>query len=458
MPKGKMEYEDYLLQEKFLWFLGNEDLLADFYQTKESAYATIDIRESYYYSNVNGCIRVVHSGVPASLSFTKARLLTTGGIKHEAFNKKDEVDDKGTLLLNDILNDNDSNDLVTRSAMTESWAGRFAWKIGFESKITDYPIIEKYSPINYESFYVRGRLTKIIFKEDYTEGKKKYQLCEEYGYGYIRYKLYEVKPTSRTLVPLDTLEETAELKDNENIPNDMLLAREKRAIKSDYQGIISEFDALDETWSQLMDEIRTGRAESYVPTSLMQNKVFDKFRKHYTEVGTDNTEGVENKITHNQPNIRTEQYTKAIMAILNNILASAGLSPITMGISDGVGANSSDDALEKRETASIRTRSQMITSWQPFLEMFDMLLLESYAWWNKKSNKVEKVAVTFGKYIDESRNDKINQAATMKEAEIIDDLKALEEIYGDDLSEEEKARIVANLGSLSFEGNNKDEE
>ena len=36
--RSNMDYEDYCLLEKYIWFLGKEDLIADFYKTKQCNY------------------------------------------------------------------------------------------------------------------------------------------------------------------------------------------------------------------------------------------------------------------------------------------------------------------------------------------------------------------------------------------------------------------------------------
>ena len=119
-----------------------------------------------------------------------------------------------------------------------------------------------------------------------------------------------------------------------------MLAGEKDNKKSDYDGLISEFDALDEAWSQLMDEIRLGRSEVYVPELLLTNRTFNKFRKNFPVLATDMRESGTNKIEHIQPNIRSEEYANTISLLTNNCLTSDGLSPFTVGIQDNIGLNS----------------------------------------------------------------------------------------------------------------------
>jgi len=447
MPKKTMEYDNYNIQEKYLWFLGDEDLLADFYNTRTNNFTTIDTRSSYYYSNLDNSIRIVHSGLPGLISYSKANLLLSGGVKQKVFYKEKE-DEKQTEVLEEILKENKKTKLLTNMIVSESWSGSVGIKISFDTEVSKYPIVEEYSPLKYRSVYKRNRLMEMIFLEEYLDGK--FLLEEHYGLGYIKYKLYEVKGKKKTEVSLEMIEETRGLKDIV-LPNKMMLAMEKKADKSDYKGIIAEFDALDEVWSQLMDEIRTGRTETYIPEMLMDGRVFNEFRKHYEVVETDLREGGKNVISHNQPNIRTSEYTQALLSIRDNILSNVGLSPITVGIGDNIGANASGDSLEKRELVSLRTRKQMSGTWNEFLEDFYELLLISYYWSISKTFTRLYVEVNFGEYITPNRNEVIANVKLMKDAEIIDDEKALDEIYGEEMTEEEKVRILANLGNIGFE-------
>lgn len=447
--KRPIDREQYLLEEKYLWFLGSEDLLADFYRTKTHNYSVIDTRAEYYYSNAGSNIRIVHSGLPSLISYTKARLLMSGGLEFTAYNGTKE-DKKATELLHDIFNDNKLDTIIKNSVTTESWGKRFAWKISYDGEISNYPIVELYKPQNYTAVYKRGRLFELVFHNDYEKDNTEYRLDETYGKGYITYELYQInKNGSETLVPLTELEETAELKDV-SWKEKTILGGEKRNDKCDYDGLISEFDALDETWSQLMDEIRLGRSEVYVPEMLLTNKTFNKFRKNYAELGNDERENGKNEITHIQPNIRTDEYAKAIREITSNCLVATGLSPFTVGISDEVGANASGESLTKREASSLRTRSEMIDGWEPFLEEMFMTLLFANTLFNSGSfNKKLDIQVSFGDYISPTRKDIIEETKMMIDSSIIDTEKAIDEIFGDEITEEEKIRIIANMGDLT---------
>lgn len=444
--KDIINYDQYCLTENYLWFLGKEDLLSDFYNTQRSTYITYDPRNSYYYRTKSD-VRKVHSGLPSLISYSKLRLLNNGEINSSVLRKNETEDTSKTKLLNDILLDNNINEVIKKSVLTESWGKKFAWKINYDKNVSDYAIVTMYNPLEYNSVYKYGRLQKIIFINKIDN----YELEEEYGKGYIDYYLYRVNDDG-TRIPceLNEIDDTKDLKRQEFNDKNLILAGEKKNDKSDYDGLISEFDALDETWSQLMDEIRLGRSEIYVPENLLTAKTFDKFRKNYPVLAPDMKENGKNEITHIQPDIRSEEYAKTISVLVNNIITVDGLSPFTLGIDDGVGANASGDSLAKREAASLRTREDMVKTWEAFLkEMFTKILLGN-DYFNQKVSTEYNIKVTFEDYMTPSREEIIAQTTALKGADIIDTEKALDDIYGDLLTEEEKTRILANTGNESF--------
>lgn len=446
--KNNMEYEQYCLTENYLWFLGKEDLLSDFYNTQRSNYIMYDPREAYYYRQTGNDIRKVHSGLPSLISYSKLRLLNNGEIISSVLRKNETDDTAKTQILKDVLDDNNFNEIMKQSILTESWGKKFAWKINYDPTVTSYPILTMYNPLEYTSEYKYGRLQSITFINKLECGK--YELDEEYGKGYINYYLFQIK-SDGTKIPceLSELDDTIGL-ENVTLANNMILAGEKISSKSDYDGIVSEFDALDETWSQLMDEIRLGRSEIYVPENLLTKKTFDKFRKNYPVLAPDMKENGKNEITHIQPDIRSDEYSNTISVLVNNILVNVGLSPFTIGIDDSVGANSSGDSLTKREATSLRTREDMVKTWEMFLKNMFVILLKANDIFNKKATQDYIVKVNFEDYVTPSRDEIITQTTNLINANIIDTEKALDEVYGDMLTEEEKVRILANTGNESF--------
>ena len=453
MPKKKMEHEKFLLQEKYLWFLGQEDLLADFYQNRVSTYSLIDTRASYFYANVTNAIRTVHSSVPAMISYGKAELLMSGGLE-KVVTINDEESEEATATLEEIYKENtEETNLMVDSVATESWGGKFAWKLCKDEEVSEYPIIQMYTPLEYEAIYKYGRLQELIFPQDYNYDNVDYILEEIYGKGYIDYVLYQKGKNGNFEVPLDTIPETAEL-ERQEFPTDMIFASEKRAIKSDYNGIISEFDGLDESWSQMVEENRTAKVEIYYPEKLLiGNKTPDDFRKRYVKTASDEGENAKNEIKHIQPDMRPEKYNTTQATFLNNILASVRLNPITIGINDDIGANASGDAREKAEVVSMRTRKSMIDGYESFLNSFDEKILVANDLFNGNKPQEYVVANTFGSYTTPSMETVVANVKLLREQDVIDIEKGIDMVFGDSVTEEEKNRILANSGELTLDDN-----
>ena len=68
--------------------------------------------------------------------------------------------------------------------------GDGALKINYDPNISDIAILEWVDGSKVDFKYQRGRLTDIIFKSYHEQNNKVYLLEEDYGYGYITYKLY----------------------------------------------------------------------------------------------------------------------------------------------------------------------------------------------------------------------------------------------------------------------------
>jgi len=450
MKRDLSNRDVYSYTEAELWYIGDEVLLSDFYKNNAGyGTGTIDPKYAYFYKNADNQIRIIHSGLPKLISHTMARVLMSGGLEFKVYQKEKELE-ADSELLEAIFKDNKVRDLMKRSVVAKSWGGKVAWKLSVKSDLSNYPIIEKYDAEEFECVYERERLQAIIFKTIYKLDKEEYILHEEYGLGYIHYSLFIKRGDKYEPVDLGYLPMTENLADM-SFNQKIILAGVFQG-KSDYDGLISEFDALDEAWSQFFDEIRMARTNTYIPEVLVGNRKFDPFRTRYQVTEMDNRENGQNTITHVQPDIRSEEYSKTIKVLVSNILTSVGLSPFSLGIDDSVGANASGDSLEKREEATLRTRKEMAEEWQEFLqEMCDKLLYCYYRFVSGKTNYSLKgeTYVTFGDYMTPSKEAIADFNIKLVEANIIDTEKALDDIYGDELSEEEKTRILANTGSLT---------
>lgn len=446
MPKRKDN--DYKLKEYYLWYQGDEELLVDFYQNLTSGSGTIDTKASYYYANVNSETRLIHSGLPGSICEAMSNLATQGGFISNV-EKGDVIDDDATERLNNILTDNSITALLKQSVTDLSWGKAFSWKISFDKELTKYPIVEEVNALNFEVIKKRNRNVGYIYKEYLYSDKDKFELNEIYGYGIIDYKLFKIsKSGEKKEVSLLYLEDTKHLQ-KITFSKDVILAGVCEKSKSDFKGLVSEFDNLDEMSSQYADEIRTSKTETYIPEILAPKGNFNRLKKNFIVSGTDMNENGKNEIKSVQPSLRATEHIIGIESVRDHILAMVRLSPLTLGYQGNIGANSSGEALNKREVVSLRTRDDIIELLEPFMEQMFIILLVAEDIAAGKTGGVYETNVIFGEYVAPDRAELIENTAKLIEFDIIDREKAIDEVYGEDISEDEKNRMLANIGELT---------
>jgi hypothetical protein len=133
---------------------------------------------------------------------------------------------------------------------------------------------------------------------------------------------------------------------------------------SDFDGLVSSFHALDESYSAMINYIRKTKPNLFVTENLVpkgpdgRGKTFNEFDTVITML--DNPAGGETtEINRQTIDIQVGGYRQTFETIRDLILQKAGISPSTLGI-DSAGANASGEALSIRERASARTRSEKL--------------------------------------------------------------------------------------------------
>lgn len=428
--------------EYFVWSKGCERELIKFYSETSN-----ESENNYFYKNIKSDDKVTHSGLPKLISSTMARLIFSGGVEITIDDKKDQE------TLDGIIKENKMMLQHPDSAFKNSWGGKVSYKISFDDDVTELPIVEIVGATHFKPFYKRGRLFEIVYNTYYKKDKKEFRLDEIYGKGFIDYKLYEIKGNKVKEVPLNYIEETEELARIEFMPKVILgMVQTNKTIKgvSDYEGLISEFDMYDEIITDFGGEIRDGKTDIYFPTDKLvmgTNGAYLPIRtdKKYAIVNTSISEDGDNgKIQYEQPDIRSTEYINSSEFTLSMILANAGLSKVTIGFDDTI--NESGISRKEKEKASLRTRDEKVPHWESFLSAFYELVLIANDIKNKVIPKEREVVVTLGDYMPETIGEKVLQVKDLVMANIVDTEKAIDMVFGDAITEEEKTRILENLG------------
>ena len=339
----------------------------------------------------------------------------------------------------------------------------------------ELPLLEYVEGLNVDFTYECGtRLKEIIFKNYYKNDEGNFTLCSIYGRGYINYRLYN---SSKVEVPLDMVEETKNLKDvvfynekgeiNKKIflavkcsINDSALFEGRGA--SVYDGRDAAFDGVDMVLSTLMDSVSLSRLRTYIPSSLLpkdSNGNILKNGKDYVnsyiklDVGRVSTGEDANKITTVEGQIQVEKYKEAFRIYLSNAIEGL-ISPATLGIDEGVVTTATEIA--EREKVTLFTVNNIQDALRSILEelVYKVLLSYNLIINNKIIEDNFEVNAKFGQYASPSFKETLNTIKTVVPGQCLSWEKIVDEIWGNDMSDEDKAleverlKEINNMGSL----------
>lgn len=150
--------------------------------------------------------------------------------------------------------------------------------------------------------------------------------------------------------------------------------------RSDLAGVEGLMDALDETYSSWMRDIRLAKGRVHVPASYLENMgpgqgaAWDADREVYAALNTldSGKEGLH--LSANQFDIRVQEHRDTAADLLAQILRSAGYSAQTFG-EEGDGAAVTATEIHARQRRSFVTRGRKLLYWRPQLAAaLDMLL------------------------------------------------------------------------------------
>ena len=451
----RLNYETNAIKNR-IWMRGDPIELDQLYKqignTDNSFWGSIS-------SDGNG-LRKVHTGLPSTIVETLTYLV---------------LHDMNDIEVNDewkkIETENKFKKIVAKAINECLYLGDGAFKISLDKTISDLPIIEFYSGNDVEYVYTRGRYVETIFKTLYYYDKKKYMLKERYGFGYIRYELYRVEGNSEEPVDLHTIPETINLIDTKfagcEFNEDGTIAKLgdfNMAIpmkfydspkwpnrgKSIFDAKCSNFDALDETFSQWMDAIRAGRPVSYIPESLLprnpKNGAILKpnsFDVRYIKTEDNLSENANNKIEVVQNAIPSESYVQSYITALDLCLQGI-ISPSTLGIDTKKLENA--EAQREKEKTTLYTRNIIIEELQEVLPIVVNAALHSLATYNNKTpGKDVEIELNFGEYANPSFEAVVETVGKAKTQGIMSIEACIDELYGDSKEESWKQEEVKRL-------------
>lgn len=274
--------------------------------------------------------------------------------------------------------------LLLEAADVASGIGGVYLVPGWDPETVDHPFV---SVIHHDAAvpeYRSGVLSAVTFwRTVEKDGRKVYRHLERHESGVILHGLYlgDESMLGRR-IPLANHEATAKFQDEivlaeglgllpVYVPN-MLPNRKRRGLrvgKADTAGCESLMDALDETFTSWLRDIRVGQARIIVPDEFLERggrgkgATFDLDRELFVGLDMDPNYKEKAGITENQFTIRNQEHQETALSLCERIISSAGYSPQSFGLHID-GQAESGTALRSREKKSINTTGKKAKYWE----------------------------------------------------------------------------------------------
>ena len=469
------------LKEYNVWYDGDGDELLNFY-TRENYigfnYEPFYMRnkKNYFWaiSSTEAQIKRTHSGQPRNIVDTLVNIMPFPLISAgEDTNKLQAVVRESGL-------EQVYKDEQLPLTLVEGWG---CWKINWDKDVSDYPSVEYVSAENVDFIYKNGKIIGIVFKNYYTSDKKRYLLLETRSIEWkpnssaaegsegervlvITNELYEL-PTNMAAGDDDTLLKKVDLKTVSELesveerieigPFDKLFAvpcvllgntsRQWGYGRSIFTGKIDLFDDLDQALSQSSNAVRLSTPIEYIDEEYLERdknglpkkpKAYD--RKYVMMKGQKNGDGLATgqPVQITQPSVEFSRYSDHAVQILLQILNGI-LSPATLGIDIAKKDNAA--AQREKEKVTIFTRNALINGEERILRslMEQMLMAKEFMDTGAVSVHTYDISVKFNEFADDSFENKLEALGKAYDMEEISTDMYLNKLYGDTLSEEERA-------------------
>ena len=471
------------LKEYNVWYDGDGDELLNFY-TRENYigfnYEPFYMRnkKNYFWaiSSTEAQIKRTHSGQPRNIVDTLVNIMPFPLISAgEDTNKLQAVVRESGL-------EQVYKDEQLPLTLVEGWG---CWKINWDKDVSDYPSVEYVSAENVDFIYKGGKIIGIVFKNYYTSDKKRYLLLETRSIEWkpnnaaaaaegsegervlvITNELYELPmnmaatddDTPLKKVDLNTVPELESVEERIEIgPFDKLFAvpcvllgntsRQWGYGRSIFTGKIDLFDDLDQALSQSSNAVRLSTPIEYIDEEYLERdknglpkkpKAYD--RKYVMMKGQKNGDGLATgqPVQITQPSIEFSRYSDHAVQILLQILNGI-LSPATLGIDIAKKDNAA--AQREKEKVTIFTRNALINGEERILRslMEQMLMAKEFMDTGAVSVHSYDISVKFNEFADDSFENKLEALGKAYDMEEISTDMYLNKLYGDTLSDEERA-------------------
>lgn len=430
-----------------IWYHGDSAELEQYFQKT----ARWDVEKARFWAaKAQGSVRKMHSGI-VSMVIDRYRDIVLADMDSTTFGEGQDTLDE---LWDEIYAKSKLNDVIGEAIASALASGDGAFKITAD-ECSLYPIVEFYDAENVDYVYVHSNLREVKFYTSYKgKDNKSLRLEETYGFGYVRYKLYD--DTGKEM-PMDALPETAHLIDF-GIEQDLMLAvplkimnstRYKNRGKALFDGKSDVLDGLDEVISQWIDAVRMGRIKRYIPDRLIprdpdtgQLLPANPFDNDFIAIGDDMSEKAAQQVEISQPAISYEAYVSSYASFLDMVLQGV-MSPSTLGIDLKKTENA--ESQREKEKVTLHVRNKIVDALNETLPELFRVILQCYDIMCGKTPGDYEPSVKFGEYASPDFSTTVDTVGKAKQYGIMSIETSVDQLYGDTWTQEEKDAEIERL-------------
>lgn len=463
------------IREADVWYVGDSDELLNFYTVQtniEYNYEPLYSRNKRGYfwsiSSTEHDIKRTHSGQPRNIVDTLVSLVGKPEVSAGVQGVSIEESEK---RLKEALEDSNFWEIYMFEQMpmtlVEGWG---CYKIDWDTDITEYPIIKYYRAKDVEFVYRDKRMTGIIFKDYYTDGKfKNYMITETrsvlHGNLYIMKEVFKLVDDDIQPISPEEAKDIEELKDIDF--DTVVLEGYKKFLavptifykdtvnndgygRSIFTGKFDLFDDLDQCLSQSSNTVRRSTAIEYFNTDFLERDkktglprmphAYD--RKYTSFIGGKNADGSQNTtspVQVTQPNLQFSEYNEEARNILIQMISGL-MSPATLGID--LAKKDNADAQREKEKITIFTRNVIIEAETRILKsLFNQILVAmQYIREGVCTCTDYSISVKYSEFADDSFENKLQKLGEAYSKGTISTDMYLDKLYGESLSETNRER------------------
>ncbi|MBB4931856.1 hypothetical protein F4561_002676 [Lipingzhangella halophila] len=327
-------------------------------------------------------------------------------------------DDPTQQHLDHMMDEGGLHAVLYEAAEISSAYGGVYLRVGWDTEIADHPLVDAIAPDCAAPEWRHGRLRAVTFWRtlEHPSGSdtpsEVWRHLERHEPGRIFHGLYKGgQDRLGAPQPLAEHPETESFArangvDSEggiDTGHDKLCAvywpnmRPNRLIRgtplgrSDYAGVEQLMDALDESWSSWMREIRLAKARLVVPDAWLDNQgpgkgaMFDAERELFAPLGMlqGGTDSAKDMYALIQPEIRDSAHLTTCSELSKEIIHLAGYSVQTFGRSGEVAATATEVHAKERRSFSTRDRKTGYAT-VPLSDIGEAILaVHSHVWGNR---------------------------------------------------------------------------